>query len=167
MSAMNSSMETGFTAPNPEFERRCRDSFGRQKFMDLLGARMARLAPGFCEVVCPVRPELTQQHRFVHGGVLASLADSAAGYAAFSLMPADASPLTVEYKLNILRPGEGEMLVARARVVKPGRTLTVVSADVFGVTNGVEAQCVASLQTLMTLAGRPDTPRAGAAAGAG
>lgn len=150
-----------FAAPNPDFARRCRDSFGRQKFMTLLRATITRIEPGFCEVTCPVRPELTQQHHFVHGGVLAALADSAAGYAAFSLMPADAAPLTVEYKLNILRPGEGDTVVARARVLKPGRTLTVVEAHVYAVKAGVETLAVASLQTLMTLSGRADAPRQG------
>ena len=154
-----------FAAPNPDFARRCRDSFGRQKFMTLLRATITRIEPGFCEVksaeaLCQLL-ELTQQHHFVHGGVLAALADSAAGYAAFSLMPADAAPLTVEYKLNILRPGEGDTVVARARVLKPGRTLTVVEAHVYAVKAGVETLAVASLQTLMTLSGRADAPRQG------
>jgi uncharacterized protein (TIGR00369 family) len=141
---------------NPDFEARVRDSFGRQPFMELLGARLAAVAPGFCEITVDCRKALTQQHGFIHGGVLASIADSAAGYAAFSLMPADASILTVEYKLNILRPGQGEAMIARGRVLKPGRTLTIVQADVFARHNGREELVVASLQTLMCLMGKAD-----------
>ncbi len=155
-----------FTASDPAFEARVRDSFARQPFMAHLGARLTALAPGFCEITAGYRRELTQQHGFVHGGVLASIADSAAGYAAFSLMPAGASILTVEYKLNILRPGRGEAMIARGRVLKPGRTLTVVQADVFARgAGGGEEQVVASLQTLMCLAGKADDA-SGAAGGA-
>ncbi|MDQ7850839.1 MAG: PaaI family thioesterase, partial [Armatimonadota bacterium] len=121
----------------------------RQPFMQLLGARIAALVPGFCEIVVDYRRDLTQQHGFIHGGVLASIADSAAGYAAFSLMPAEATVLTVEYKLNILRPGEGEAMIARGRVLKPGRTLFVVQADVFALRGAKEEQVLASLQTLI------------------
>jgi len=153
-----------FMPANPDFAARVRDSFGRQPFMDFLGARITGLEPGFCEITVDFRRELTQQHGFVHGGVLASIADSAAGYAAFSLMPAEASILTVEYKLNILRPGQGEAMIARGRVVKPGRTLTVVQADVFARSGGREEQVLASLQTLMCLYGKADN--ASGAAGA-
>jgi uncharacterized protein (TIGR00369 family) len=145
----------GFQPANPDYEARVRDSFGRQPFMAHIGARITALAPGFCEITVDYRRELTQQHGFVHGGVLASIADSAAGYAAFSLMPADASVLTVEYKLNLLRPGRGEAMIARGRVLKPGRTLSIVQADVFARASG-EEQVVSSLQTLMCLAGRSD-----------
>jgi uncharacterized protein (TIGR00369 family) len=145
-----------FTPANPDFAARVRDSFARQPFMGHLGARLTALAPGFCEITVDYRPELTQQHGFVHGGVLASIADSAAGYAAFSLMPADASILTVEYKLNLLRPGQGEAMIARGRVLKPGRTLTVVQADVFARRGSAEEQVVSALQTLMCLAGKAD-----------
>lgn len=141
---------------NPDFAARVRDSFGRQPFMAHIGARITALEPGFCEITVDHRRELTQQHGFIHGGVLASIADSAAGYAAFSLMPAEASVLTVEYKLNLLRPGRGEAMIARGRVLKPGRTLTVVQADVFARSAGGEEQVVSSLQTLMCLYGRAD-----------
>jgi len=145
-----------FQAADPAFEARVRDSFARQPFMAYLGARITAVAPGFCEIAVDCRRELTQQHGFVHGGVLASIADSAAGYAALSLMPAGASILTVEYKLNILRPGRGEAMIARGRVLKPGRTLTVVQADVFARGTGGEEQVISSLQTLMCLAGKAD-----------
>ena len=121
-------MVTGLNAPvftpkNADFAARCRDSFSRQAFMDTLGVRMAVIEPGYCELHIDNQPGLTQQHGFVHGGVLATLADCAAGYAAFSLMPPESTVLTVEYKLNIVRPGAGDTMVAKARVVKPGRTL--------------------------------------------
>ncbi|MEE8444784.1 MAG: PaaI family thioesterase [Alphaproteobacteria bacterium] len=147
-------------AKNPDFEDRVRASFGRQPFMGHIGAELTILRPGYCEIDLPYRKALTQQHGFIHGGAMATIADCAAGYAAFSLMPADSSVLTVEYKLNIVRPGEGEKLIARAQVIKPGRTLTVVNSDVFAIKDGVETLCVTSLQTLMALPGRPDEPAA-------
>lgn len=145
-----------FQPQDPQYQARVRDSFDRQPFMKHIGATLEVLAPGYCEIQVPYRKVLTQQHGFVHGGVLATIADSAAGYAAFSLMPADTSVLTVEYKLNIMRPGQGERMVAKARVIKPGRNLTVVGADVFAVRDGAEVLCVTSIQTLMTLHGRED-----------
>jgi len=159
-------MSAAFEPANPDFAARVRDSFGRQPFMEHIGARITALSPGFCEITVDYDKALTQQHGFVHGGVLAAIADSAAGYAAFSLMPAEASILTVEYKLNILRPGQGEAMIARARVLKPGRTLSVVQSDVFARRAGIEEQVVTSLQTLMCLVdksdkapGAPGTPR--------
>jgi uncharacterized protein (TIGR00369 family) len=160
-------MSAAFQPVDPDFESRVRDSFGRQPFMAHLGARITALSPGFCEITVDYQKALTQQHGFVHGGVLASIADSAAGYAAFSLMPAEASILTVEYKLNILRPGQGEAMIARGRVLKPGRTLTIVQSDVFARRNGAEAQVVASLQTLMCLFGKRDAPAREASGAAG
>ncbi len=145
-----------FEPANPAYAARVRDSFGRQPFMVHIGARITALAPGVCEITADWRRELTQQHGFVHGGVLASIADTAGGYAAFSLMPADATVLTVEFKLNMLRPGRGETMIARGRVLKPGRTLSIVQADVFARDGGREEQVVSSLQTLMCLAGKSD-----------
>lgn len=160
-------METGdgryemsrLAARNPDFEESVRSSFARQKFMDYIGATIEIVEPGLCEIHLVPRDVLTQQHGFVHGGVLATLVDASAGYAAFSLMPADASPLTVEYKLNILRPGKGDKLIARSHVVKSGRTLSVVHADCFNVVKGEEEICVTSIQTLITLQGRDDGER--------
>ena len=124
--------------------------------MAFIGAEIAVVEPGFCEIHLPYRAELTQQHGYMHGGALATLADNAAGYAAFSLMPADASVLTVEYKLNIMRPGLGDRMVARATVVKAGKTITVVESNVFGTKDGKEVMCVTSIQTIMALHGRDD-----------
>jgi uncharacterized protein (TIGR00369 family) len=145
-----------FQPADPDFEARVRDSFARQPFMAFLGAELGTVAPGYCEIHLPYRPELTQQHGYVHGGALATLADNAAGYAAFSLMPADASVLTVEYKLNIMRPGLGDRMTAKAEVIKAGRTITVVESDVYGVEDGREVMCVTSIQTIMALHGRED-----------
>lgn len=161
---MNAPVATGFEPKNPKFAERVKDSFMRQPFMALLGATMPVIEPGYCEIHMPFRDDLTQQHGFLHGGALASIADSAAGYAAFSLMPADAAPLTVEYKLNIMRPGQGARVEARAKVIKPGRSLTVIQADVYNIhvaEDGTEREeiSVTSLQTLITLAGRSDEKR--------
>ncbi len=145
-----------FEAQDPNFERRVRDSYGRQPFMALLGAELKTLRPGFCEIVLPYRKELSQQHGFFHGGIVGTLADDAAGYASYTLMEKNASVLTVEYKLNLLAPADGELLAARASVVKPGRTLTVTQADVFVTKGGAEKLCATALTTMMALANRPD-----------
>jgi len=141
---------------NPDFEARVRGSFARQNAMALLGARMARVEPGRVEIELPVREDLGQQHGFVHGGIVGMIADSAGGYAAFTLMPADASVLTVEYKVNMLAPAEGELLIARGEVLKPGRTLSIVRADVWARRGDRETRVAAMQQTLMVMHGTPD-----------
>jgi uncharacterized protein (TIGR00369 family) len=138
---------------DPQFAARIRDSFSRQKAMGLIGARLSLVEPGHVEVELPFRDDLTQQKGFVHGGILGMIADTACGYAAFSLMPAGCSLVTVEYKINILSPARGS-LVARGTVIRPGRTLTVARAEVYA----RDGKHVASMQqTLMMLAGTPDT----------
>jgi len=149
-----------FTAPDADFAARVRDSFGRQPAMRMIGAHISAVEAGFCEVTLPVTEKVTQQHGFVHGGVTGMIADSAAGYAAFSLMPPDSSPLTVEYKINMLNPAAGETLVARARVIKSGRTLVITQGDVFAVKGGAETLCATMQQTLIVMRGVPDTRRA-------
>ncbi len=151
---------TNFLPRDPNFDARCRDSFSRQPFMAHLGASLVELRPGFAEIRLPFAPFVRQQHGYVHGGAIASVLDSAAGYAAFSLMPADATVLTVEYKLNFVNPGEGEAVIARGRVVKSGRTLSVVQADAYARTGGKEVLIATSIQTLMALLGRDDTASA-------
>ena len=157
---MKDSRTPGFSAPDPEFAERVRDSFDRQPAMHLIGARMSAIEPGYCEVTLPVTEKVKQQHGFVHGGVTGMIADGAAGYAAYSLMPADSSPLTVEYKINMLNPALGDTLVARARVIKSGKTLVVTQGDVFAVKDGVEKLCATMQQTLIVMRGVPDTRRA-------
>jgi uncharacterized protein (TIGR00369 family) len=145
-----------------ERERRGRESFARQGLMKHLGAEVVRIEPGLCEIRVRYRPELTQQHGFFHAGVTAAIADTASGYAAFTRMDADSSVLTVEYKINLLAPAEGDFLVARARVVRSGKTLKVCATDVFGVKDGAEKLVATMLATVMALPGRPDFPQKGA-----
>lgn len=149
---------TAFTAPDPNFAARVRASFGRQGAMALLGAELVRVEPGLVTIELPYRADLTQQHGFFHAGITSTIADSAGGYAGFTLFPADASVLTVEYKMNLLAPADGERLVATGRVRKPGRTLTVCDLEVVAVKNGRPTVCAAGMQTLICLAGRPDVP---------
>jgi len=146
----------GFEPRNPAYADRVQSSFDRQQIMALLGAKLTRLAPGECEIQLPFKPELTQQHGYFHGGIIGTIADSAGGYAGFTLMPEESSVLTVEYKMNLLAPGDGELLIARGRVLKAGRTLVVSQVDAFVVKGGRETLCATLLQTLMTMHGRPD-----------
>jgi uncharacterized protein (TIGR00369 family) len=141
--------------PDPAFESRVRRSFGRQRFMTTLGATLERVAPGEVEIRLPCRPELGQQHGFVHAGAVATIADSACGYAALTLMPAGAAVLTAEFKVNLLAPGEGESVVARGRVLKAGRTLTVCAADVLAMRGGQERLVATMLATIVTVRDRP------------
>ena len=143
-------------AKNPEYAQRVQASFDRQGVMKLLGARVSRIAPGECEIQLPFRSDLTQQHGYFHGGIIGTIADSAGGYAAFSLMPEESSVLTVEYKMNLLAPGDGEVLLARGRVLKAGRSLVVTQVDAFVIKGGQETLCATLLQTLMTMHGRKD-----------
>ena len=145
-----------FEPQDPDFEQRVRDSFARQRVMAFLGAELCEVQPGRCTIRLPFRDELTQQHGYFHGGVIGTIADSAAGYSGFSLMPTEASVLTVEYKLNLLAPGDGEYLEARGEVVRPGRTLVVARADVVACRSGRETPCATLLQTLMTMRGKAE-----------
>lgn len=145
-----------FVPKNPDFTARVRDSFYRQGAMAHIGAEMTRIEPGLVDIAVAYRPELSQQHGYFHGGIVGMIADSAGGYAAFSLMPADASVLTVEYKINLVAPSDGTRLVAKGRVTKPGRTLTVAHVDVYVERGGQEHLCATLLQTLMTMTGKSD-----------
>ena len=145
-----------FTAPNPDFESRVRDSFARQAAMQLIGARLTTVEPGRCVIELRVRDDLTQQHGFVHGGVVGMIADSAGGYAGFTLMPADASVLTVEYKINMLAPASGDLLVATGEILKPGRTLSVARADVMAIRGDRKTLVATMQQTLMVMHGVSD-----------
>ncbi len=127
--------------------------------MKHLGAELGALGAGECEIRLRQRAELTQQHGYFHGGVTASIADSASGYAAYTTMPADSSVLAVEYKINFVTPAEGELLIARGRVLRSGRTLKVCAADVFVVKDNQEILCATSLSTIMALPGQSDSSR--------
>jgi len=148
-----------FSPSDPDFEARVRDSFGRQPAMRLIGATLSHVAPGHCEVALPHSQQITQQHGVIHGGIVGMIADSAAGYAAFSLFPADSTVMTVEYKLNLMAPADGDRLVARSLVTRHGRTLTVCSLDVFAHKAGKVTHCATGLATMICLMGRPDAPR--------
>ena len=143
-------------AVDPDFERRVRDSFARQTFMGYIGAELAEVRPGFCEIRLPYRKELCQQHGFFHGGVVGTLADTVAGYSSYSLARAVDSVLTVEYKLNLLAPARGDLLIARGEVIRAGRTLVVVRSDVFAAEESRETLCATALTTMMILADTPD-----------
>jgi uncharacterized protein (TIGR00369 family) len=149
---------TAFTAPDPDFAARVRASFDRQGAMTLIGARLVRVEPGLVAIELPFLADLTQQHGFFHAGMTSAIADTAGGYAGYTLFPAASSVLTVEFKINLLAPGRGERLVATGRVRKPGRTLTVCDLEVVAVQDGRETVCAVGMQTLICLAGRPDVP---------
>lgn len=150
------SLQTDFEAADKNFKTRVKESFDKQPLMDFLGARLKIVEPGFCEIHLPYRFELTQQHGFFHAGMIGTIADNCGGYAAFSLMPADASVLTVEYKINLLSPGDGELIIGRGQVKKAGKTLTVCSVDVFVLKDGIEKLCATAQMTVMTMHGMAD-----------
>lgn len=136
---------------NPSFAEEIAQSFARQRIMSLIGASLSRIEPGLVEISLPYRADLAQQHGYVHAGIVATIADSACGYAAYSLMPADSEVLSVEFKVNLLRPAQGEMFVATAEVIKSGKTLTVVRADVVGITGEHRELVATMLGTMMCL----------------
>ena len=119
------------TARNPSFAEDIKQSFAKQTIMRLIGAELTRVEPGVVEIALPHRADLSQQHGYLHAGIVTTIADSACGYAAYSLMPPNSEVLSVEFKVNLLRPAKGDRFVASAEVVKSGKTLTVVRADVF------------------------------------
>ena len=143
-----------FAPKDPDYAERVRASFARQAMMTTIGASLARVAPGEVEIAVAVAPAICQQHGFVHAGAVATAADSAAGYAALSLMPAGAGVLTAEFKINLMAPAAGDRLIARGRVVKAGRLLTVAQAEVHAERGG-ERKLVALLTaTVATIQGR-------------
>ena len=148
--------EIAFAPIDPDYETRVRTSFARQGAMRLIGARLLELRPGYCAIELPCREDLSQQHGYVHAGIVGTIVDSAGGYAGFTLFPADASVLTVEYKLNLIAPAAGERLVAEGQVVKPGRTLAITRGEVYAEAAGKRTLCAIMQQTLIVLAGKTD-----------
>ena len=142
--------------PDPAFAERVRRSFARQRLMATLGATLARVAPGEVEIALPFREELTQQHGFLHAGAVTSAVDSACGYAALTLMPAGAAVLTVEFKVNLLAPAEGERFLARGRVVRAGRTLSVCTGEVTAFRGAEEKTVALMTATVMTVRERAE-----------
>jgi uncharacterized protein (TIGR00369 family) len=143
-----------FVPQDENFERRVKESFSKQRMMHTIGAVLSKVLPGRVEISLDFRDDLTQQHGFLHAGVVGTLADTACGYAAFSLMASDAAVLTVEYKINLLSPAVGESLLAIGMAIKPGRTLTVCSADVFASGNGEKKLIATMMATMMSIRGR-------------
>ncbi|MEX0404473.1 PaaI family thioesterase [Aquibium sp. LZ166] len=138
-----------------DFEERVRASFARQKAMATIGAELTQVTPGMVEIEMPFSEELTQQHGFLHAGVISTALDSACGFAAYSLMPADAAVLTIEFKLNLLAPGRGERFLFRGSVTKPGRTIIVADGQAYAFGSNGEAKLVATMTgTMMVVQGR-------------
>jgi uncharacterized protein (TIGR00369 family) len=143
-----------FTAQTARYEERVRESFARQGLMTTINARLQRVAPGEVVIELPFHDDLTQQHGYLHAGIVTSIADTACGYAAFTLMPEDADVLSVEYKINLLSPARGETFIARASVKRAGRNLTVCEAEVFAVNGAEEKLIAAMLATMMAIFNR-------------
>jgi uncharacterized protein (TIGR00369 family) len=143
------------TPADPGFRQRVHDSFARQAVMNTIGATLDIAEPGRVVLVMRHKPELAQQHGFVHAGVVATALDSACGYAAFSLMPADAAVLTIEFKVNLLAPARGPWFRFEGLVVKAGRTISVVEGKAWQhEAGGAEALCATMTATVMTVQGR-------------
>ena len=144
---------------DPAIDRRIRESFGRMQAMTLIGASVAEVRAGEVDIVLPFSQKLTQQHGFVHAGVIATIIDTACGYAALTLMPMDAAVLTTEFKLHLLSPAKGERFIAAGRVVRPGRKLMVCIGEVFaeeGASRKQIALMTASMMVVDTATGLRD-----------
>jgi uncharacterized protein (TIGR00369 family) len=143
-------MFSGMIQPsNPGYEAAIRDGFSRQPLMATLGATLARIAPGEVDVRLPYAAKLCQQNGFLHAGAVASIADTANGYAAYTLAPAGTDVLAVEFKINLMAPATGDEFLACGRVLRPGRTLSVCLADVYAVTRGERKQVATMLSTII------------------
>jgi uncharacterized protein (TIGR00369 family) len=137
-----------------DFAERVRQSFSKQGLMSTLGASLGAISPGAVEIVLVPSPAISQQHGFVHAGAVSAVADSAAGYAALSLMPAGTGVLTTEFKINLVAPAVGDRIIARGRVIKPGRTLTLCQTEVFAESGGQEKLIALLTATMMSIQGR-------------
>ncbi|TFY98248.1 PaaI family thioesterase [Ramlibacter humi] len=149
-------MPTEFQPADPDFEQRVRASFGRQTAMGTIGAAIVRAEPGEVEIQLPYAVHLTQQHGFLHGGIVGAALDSACGYAGSTLMPADVGVLSIEYKINFVAPAKGQRFRMVGTVVKPGRTVTVVEGRAYAVDEGREKLVATMSTTLMAVVGRED-----------
>jgi uncharacterized protein (TIGR00369 family) len=145
-----------FEPSDPTWESRVRASFVRQKMMETIGARLERVAPGEVDIRVPFREAISQHHGFVHAGALTTAVDTACGYAALTLMPAGAGVLTIEFKVSLLAPGKGDAILARGRVVKPGRNVTFCQGEVFAVDGGQDKLVATMSATMMMVRDRPE-----------
>jgi uncharacterized protein (TIGR00369 family) len=137
-----------FNPPDPNFELRIRASFDQQQMMHSIGAKLIKVSPGEVQIELPFNLAWTQQHKYVHAGIITTIADTACGYAAYTLMPADSEVLSVEYKINLLSPAKGEKFIGIGKVIKPGRTLTVCQGEVLAYDYGKE-KLIATMQATM------------------
>jgi uncharacterized protein (TIGR00369 family) len=143
--------------PDGDYEERVRSSFARQRAMETIGAELTLVTPGIIELEMAARPDLTQQHGYLHAGIISAALDAACGYAAYSLMPSDAAVLTIEFKVNLLSPGTGERFLFRGSVTKPGRTIMVADGQAYAFDQDGNAKQVATMtSTLMVVSGRSD-----------
>jgi uncharacterized protein (TIGR00369 family) len=147
-------MTASFQPQDPQYAQRVRASFDRQAAMKTIGAQIVDIEPGRAVIELPYSQALTQQHGFMHAGMIAAALDSACGYAASTLMSADAGILTIEYKINMLAPGKGERFRMEGVVVRPGRTITVVEGKAWAVDQGKEKLIATMTATEMTILGR-------------
>lgn len=145
-----------FDPRDPDYDARVRASFARQRAMQTIGARLVRVEPGVVELELPFRDDLTQQHGFLHAGIVTTLVDSACGYAALSVMDKESAVLSVEYKVNLLAPAVGDRMRAVGRVIKSGRTLVVCQGEVIAVAGENESVVTIMQATMMAVRGRPD-----------
>jgi uncharacterized protein (TIGR00369 family) len=157
---MSASTRSEFVPVYARYRERVKASYARQGAMATLGARLVAVEPGYCAIDLTPRPEVAQQHGYVHAGVVAAIVDCAGGYAGYTLFPADSSVLTVEFKLNLLAPAAGERIVAEGFVVRSGRTLTITRGEVHAERHGKRTLCALMQQTLMTMHGKADAPDA-------
>jgi uncharacterized protein (TIGR00369 family) len=152
---MTATRSSALEPRDPAYAERVRASFERQRAMHTIGARLVRVEPGEVELELAFRDDLTQQHGYLHAGIITTLIDSACGYAALSVMEPGAAVLSVEYKVNLLAPAIGERMRAVGRVVKPGRTLVICTGEVIAVANGAESVVTIMQATMMAVRGRP------------
>jgi uncharacterized protein (TIGR00369 family) len=145
-----------FVVSDHDYEYRVRANFARQTAMSTIGAELRRVAPGEVDIALPFQATLAQQHGYMHAGIITAIVDSACGYAAYSLMPAGAEVLSVEYKVNFMAPAVGELFIARGRVLRAGRTLTVCAGEVYAVQGGRETAIAAMLATMIAMSARPE-----------
>lgn len=149
-------MNKTFIPKDPNYIEKVKDSFSKQKIMQTINAELADVAAGEVTIKLPYNIDLTQQHEFIHAGIVTTVLDSACGYAAFSLMPAEAEVLSIEFKTNLLAPAKGEYFLAKAKVVKPGRNITVAEASLFAFHNKQQKLVATMTGTMMAVYGRDD-----------
>jgi len=145
-----------WTPKNPDFSRLVHESFSKQRAMTTIGATLTLVEPGHVTISLPYLEAFTQQHGFLHAGIVTAVLDSSCGYAAFSLMPPGTGVLSVEFKVNLLAPAKGDLLVADGRVLRAGRSITVCQADGFMRVDDRETRVATMLATIMTVTERPD-----------